>query len=547
MSALAAETPARPPHLAQTARTSRRRVDPVLGGAIAAALVARIFFWAYTDRRFEDGLTSITHAVNAANGLGLTHHPGEGHVHGFTSALSVLVPLAGELIHHGWGFLAIRLASLAAAVATVYFADRLARRLGLGTWARVFLLGYLALDYLQIFFGMAGMETQMAVAVLLWGASMIDERRVALAGLALGLSLLARPDFLLWVAPAVAWLFVRRPRDTAERRHALRTVAIAAAVVLPWIVFTTLYYGSPVPHTIKAKALVYEHSPWGLSLNDFWDWLKLHFEDTKRSLTGALEPMDEIYFANMKTFALVPGVVLLLALIGAWARRRAATLAPLLGFALLFVAYLLYTDPPAYFRWYLPPFLAVVAVLVACGIDWLTRRARVGGAVVSVALLTVFAIQLPVFFPLDRVIQHKIEDRVREQVGLYLHRVVAPGQTVMAEPAGYLGYYGHVKLLDFPGLTSPTVTNAVAKLPPADRHMGELIPVLKPDWLVLRPLEMLAFSLHYAQVAKQYHFVRRFSVSEQSSRLDEFGVAPLNIDRDFSVYRRDGVRPLRAG
>src|SRR6476659_5797846 len=77
------------------------RVDPLLAGAIALALISRIVFWAYTDRVWEDALITIAHARNAVDGLGLVHHAGEGHVQGFTSGLSVLVPLAGEAIHSG--------------------------------------------------------------------------------------------------------------------------------------------------------------------------------------------------------------------------------------------------------------------------------------------------------------------------------------------------------------------------------------------------------------------------------------------------------------
>ena len=90
------------------------RAWPEVVIAMLAGVTARAVFWQMTHRMFEDGLITITHARNAAEGLGLTHHPGEGHVHGFTSALSVLVPLLGELVKPGGGgFVAIRLASMA--------------------------------------------------------------------------------------------------------------------------------------------------------------------------------------------------------------------------------------------------------------------------------------------------------------------------------------------------------------------------------------------------------------------------------------------------
>jgi hypothetical protein len=519
-----------------------RGVSPLLVGAVATALATRIFFWAYTGRRFEDGLISITHSANAAAGLGLTHHPGEGHVHGFTSALSVLVPLLGELVHHGSGFVVIRVASLIAAAATIYFADRLARDLGLHLWARVFLLGYLAVDYLQIFYGMAGMETQMAVAILLWGATMIHERRLVGAGLALGLALLARPDFLLWIVAALGWLFLTSRKDPLERRRTLKIAGIAFAVVAPWLLFTTAYYGSPVPHTIVAKANAYESVPWGGGANAWWTFFTTHFSHTRQALASGLTPLKENYFADVQTFAKLPALIGILVVIGLWSLRGKGSLRPLVAFAVLFVGYLFFTDPPLYYHWYLPPLLAAIAVLAACGLDWCAGRSVPATAVLSAALVGVFAIQIPVFFPLDRTIQHKIEERVRQPLGMYLHRVVAPGQSVLSESAGYIGYYGHVKLFDFPGLTSPTVSNELARLPRTRRSLVDLIPALKPDWLVLRPSEAEA-AQQVAGIGRRYRRVRVFSVSEQSSKLTSFGVRVADIDREFRVYRRIGVVP----
>src|SRR5262245_42705376 len=134
---------------------------------IAGAVLARIAFWVVTNRMFEDGLTTITHARNVPLGLGLVHHVGEGHVHGLPSALGVLIPLVGELIHEGSGMFAMRVASLAAVCVALVYARLICRDLGLGAFPTAFVLAYLAFDQNMIFYGMSGMETQVAVAVIL--------------------------------------------------------------------------------------------------------------------------------------------------------------------------------------------------------------------------------------------------------------------------------------------------------------------------------------------------------------------------------------------
>ena len=216
---------------------------------IAGALIARIAFWAISNRMFEDGLTTITHARNVPLGLGLIHHAGEGHVHGFTSAIGVLIPLAGELIHEGSGMLAMRLASLVAVCIALIYARLICRDLGLGLFPTAFVLAYLAFDQNMIFYGMSGMETQVAVSVILAGVYHVRRHDLIASGVWLGLAPLARPEFVLWVAPALAYLALR------DAKRGFAAAGIAAVTVAPWLIFTTAYYGSPIPNTIIAKSI----------------------------------------------------------------------------------------------------------------------------------------------------------------------------------------------------------------------------------------------------------------------------------------------------
>jgi hypothetical protein len=133
------------------------RDNPILAVFLALALVARLTFWLYTGRVWEDALITITAARNVWEGVGLTHHASEPYVQSLTSPISVLIPILGEWCHAG--LLVLRLSSLAASVATIYFAYRIGVLLGFRWVAQVLVLTCLACDQLQIFFGMGGMET----------------------------------------------------------------------------------------------------------------------------------------------------------------------------------------------------------------------------------------------------------------------------------------------------------------------------------------------------------------------------------------------------
>jgi hypothetical protein len=262
-----------------------------MGGAVAA----RIAFWVISNRMFEDGLTTITHARNVVLGLGLVHHIGEGNVHGFTSALGVLIPLAGEVVKQGAGITAIRLASLAAVCIALLYARLICSDLGMRAFPTAFVLAYLAFDQNMIFYGMSGMETQVAVAILLGGVHHVRRNDLITSGIFLGLAPLVRPEFVLWVAPAFLYLGLR------NRARVAKTVTVAAAVVIPWIVFTFLYYGSPIPNTIIAKATIGRIPPIlsGGSLLPWTEWLAVKVVGHTELLLRYVEP----FYENWSTVA----------------------------------------------------------------------------------------------------------------------------------------------------------------------------------------------------------------------------------------------------
>jgi hypothetical protein len=514
------------------------RANPLLAGAIAVGLIARLALWLVADRRLDDALITIKHAKNVADGIGLDHHLGEGPVHGFTSVLSVLVPLPGELIADGGGLLVIRLVSLAAFVATAIYAHRIARELGLGPWPIAFVLAYLALDQNQIFYGMAGMESQIAVAVLLAGVYYVLVEDQVRCGIALGLACLARPDFVLWVAPAYLFLFLR------DRGRALNSALISAAVVLPWLIFATLYYGSPVPNTISAKSQ--EFAPEWPSLFDVGGWARLAW-DSVEAHTGdwtTLAPFLERNFvyetplprALLEVIALA---VLALALVGVVSTWRRPGMRPAIAFVFLYVAYKFVFLTVGYFEWYGVPILAVIVLLAGVGLQRLAESRLPAALVPTVAglLALAYAIHIPFTMPLENRVQEQIEDRVRLPLGRYLGEVTRPGETIVTEPSGYVGFYTNATLLDYPGLTSPTVVEALGEHPELASISG-MTALLQPDWLVVRPNELELVTVFEPEARADYEVVRRFRVDEEDSSLDRWGLFIHNADREFIVLRR---------
>lgn len=518
------------------------------GLALAAlAMLLRIVFWAVTNRYWEDSLITCLHSENFAAGLGLTHvRPGEPPLHGFTSPLSVLVPLAADLVRIGLGLEFIKLVSIPAAALTVVYAVALGIHpsVRLSTPLTLMVAGFLAVEHHQILFGMAGMETQLATLILVMSFYYTVAWKPLALGISLGLCMLARPDFAFWtVIPGVYGLLHDRKR--------LFTVVIpvALALYLPWIAFTTLYYGSPVPHTILAKGLGYAKwyaAPGALGaagiVKQTWtvlgEQLLLMMGPTFCGHGGSFHAF--LSFGKASPVGLAMGAFALAgALLCATRRRRA--LWPVAAFAAVYTFYYVYLVPIT-FTWYKMPYLAALALLAAAGLD--TALSRLSSpwrlktqAAVAAAWVGLFAAVLPLTFLTERQIQRDIENPVRRAAGEYLRDRMQPDEAVGGEPLGYMGYFSRGNVYDWPGLDSRTVVDWSRKTPQSRRSLENMLRELRPEYLFLRDTEALYAFQMPAWLRTNYHPVAAFLVDpEKAARIRWI---ETSMDVQYRIYKKN--------
>jgi hypothetical protein len=151
---------------------------------------------------------------------------------------------------------------------------------------------------------------------------------------------------------------------------------------------------------------------------------------------------------------------------------------------------------------------------------------------ISLFLLLAAAYQL-------RLQQEIIENRNRKQIGLWLKEYAASNNdTVFLEPLGYIGFFSQLKMYDWPGLSSPEVVAARRKVK-YDDSFAELIEVLQPKWLVLRPAEILQIEREIPGLltTERYLCVKVFDVSKI---IESYSFIPgkkyLLNDRKFLVF-----------
>ena len=223
----------------------------VRNGYFVALLILVLQLLAYSGYFTDDSYIYARFATNLVETGELAFNPGE-RIHAATSPLwaalvAILVLVQIPLV------VGMKVLGAICAVATLVFARRLGeRRFGGGVWTVLFLL-LLATEPWFVRWSASGMETPLAVLLLMIAleAGLRPVREVAWSrlGWALGLLPLVRPEAVMLVG-MVGLLALVSP-------GARRRAGFWCGLLLPiagWSLFAWPYYGAILPATLQAKS-----------------------------------------------------------------------------------------------------------------------------------------------------------------------------------------------------------------------------------------------------------------------------------------------------
>lgn len=456
-----------------------------------------IFFHSTVDvLPYDDAFITFRYVENVLAGKGLVYNATE-RVFGSSTPLYVLWLGVLKLVFSSvpLPILAVRgnvLWFLATAVAIVVLIRDLSGRATLAMLAA----SLFALNLYLLGISAGGTESFMFVALVLWSAWAVLTRRFSLAALLASVSILARPEGMFSIGICmIAWLL-------RDRSRGLRFWMSLLAPALAWFIFATLYFGTPIPHSIAAKGRPLYPLPTGFAFG----WLVLliaqwTIPSLGQGIGAVLIGLSLIAVGLAIVGCILPGSV------GGKERWILPT---------LFGAYCLFysLSNPLIFEWYVPHIYTSWFLTLFLGLPHFGAKidaeisqnskdhSGLGRAEASCTGLLFLALILTVLIPYG---QHwangeAIVDSVRQpsrlrisgymEAARWLNGVAPESATIAASEVGALGYYWHGRVLDACGLISPAaipflpVSNEEREGPYVGAISTELVKAARPEFVV---------------------------------------------------------------
>ena len=405
----------------------------------------------------DDAYITFRYAENLARGWGLVYNRGE-HILGTTTPLfcillsafhlpGVSIPLAADLIN---------LVSAGLSAMLIFLLVRSARG-GRLAFAAAFLFIFFPHFWLNLG---AGMETMFTTFLCLLAVWLDMKKRPALFGVVCGLLLLTRIDALSLVAALLLVRFFKSPRQ------AMLGLMVMALALVPWLVFSQAYFGSPIPHSLAAKKLIHIF-PGPLVARGFAEW----FLGLERK-AGELR----LLYPALASFTFLA----LLGLVRAfWKERWAIIFVLWIGF---YIAGLSLMNGSAFF-WYKVPMLSGYVILAALGLDWLVNfflpGRRLAGAL---KILMVLALIIGLFlqYPTGQSGSFTKKELANQRLARIILRESKPGARILAGEIGIIGFeLPDYYIIDSAGL----VSEEVFRVRLADKEqLVQISPSYKWDW-----------------------------------------------------------------
>ena len=471
-----------------------------------------------THFTYEDAFITFRFARNLANGLGFVYNANE-RIYGTTTPFFAIILAVWSKVFPELIVFAASLFGLLSGLVSIVLVWRLLDEIQISRTESLLAIGVLVLSDKFWIHDMGGMETPLVICAMMASYFMLVRNRSTWAGISAGILLWIRIDGVFWlcILVLVAWII--------RRKFPLNFILPAILVYLPWLVFASLYFGSPIPYTISAKLVAYYNTGMPSVLSRIL------------TLVSWLRPLS-LPNLSPSLVLCVAVVTLLFSITGSVAYCRQKWLMVLPVFCLEEIVRLVVmgeTFEPRYFM----PFFWGIMILFGLGVHtvWGTFSRRFhpkpmlgfSAIAVYIGISLWFSVQMA---RLTKDTQVFVYDSSLEQMGLWLEKNTPASSTIFLEPLGYVGFYSRRHMIDEVGLVSPQVV----VLKEEGYSTFALITSLDPDYSVLHCDDAMRAS---------DVFLARYSKVIEFNPLGFDPTALSNYDSDLSKLARQTITRQR--
>lgn len=393
----------------------------------------------------DDPYITYRYAQSLISGNGFVFNAGE-HVLSTTTPLYALLLAVGGLVGLAIPVLGYWVSVLSLG-ACAYFVFRIADRFDFGVGGVIAGAALLVVPALLMTFGL---ETNFYLALAAGALYFYFTSGVTIAFALCALLTLTRNDGVILTAIlGLHYLYSQRatllnlrsphpaPRSPIYSLSAvLSPLLLYLVILLPWLIFATLYFGSPFPFTLAAKIAQAQSGLWDSFARGFVKWAGDNW----------------IWLAPLFGFAVI-GIVWgvrgrsLMLLVGAWAAAHLA------AYAVLGVAF---------YPWYVASLFPALCLFAGGGVElaarWVDLRIGVKriafGAVLLVSAVALLYLELRAAVDAG-MLQPAPKVEAYERAADWLAKNAAAGAGVDALEVGVIGYYDAHPTYDFVGLVDP--------------------------------------------------------------------------------------------
>lgn len=454
-------------------------------------VVIRLLFHALTRFTFDDAFITFRYAENIATGAGFVYNVGD-RVLGTTTPLFTLILAAFGAVGISIPISAL-VVSLLASGLTAILIYRLADSIGFGRFTFVPVILYVFFPRL-LPTDTGGMETAL-FTLLVTAAFYYQYNRLSMHAVFIAaLATLVRPEGLLVTGILLVYIGLRQPR------RVLAPAVAAILILLPWIMFASVYFGSPIPNSIGAKLALYDRV-WASSASDNFIFI-MGWHNLFGWVMFALAVFGGYRLLHKNRFGCLELIWMLITIV-----------------ALTFSSTLV-------FRWYIAPIYPLYILFASASILILADKWRMLANVSRTQQFLIGAV-LVIFltaanYPTVRNYRHEwdVLSTIHDGVVMYIHANADENDVVATEDLGYVGYYCEQRILDRAGLVSPESVSYNQ----CGNYMGLIIDT-RPEWLVISPSDPTAGFLDSTAFTQLYEHRETFA-------------SPLLDTWAFNIYQR---------